>query len=289
MVLTMALYVVNDTLVKWLGRQMPLGEIVTLRGLFIITFLLSLILAMPGHGPYSLSWTFRRPVFVRSLWDTAVTFLYLFALLHMPIANVLAIMNLSPLAILLLAAWRLGERLSPLDILAVFLGLMGAILVVQPGKEGYDLWALSAVAAMIGVAGRDVATRTIPESAPSLTVALSNVLLIQLGGLALWLMQNTSPERLWSVSRPSLQAWEMLFAAAISLSAAYVLIVVAVRMAPLARTAPWRYTNVLWGVLAGWLVFDEWPNALALAGIVLIIAGAWLASRHVMHQTRQET
>lgn len=289
MVLTMALYVANDSLVKWLGAHMPLGAIISLRGLFIIAILLGLIMVMPGHGPRSLVWTFRRPVLVRSLWDTAVTFLYLFALLHMPIANVLAIMNLSPLVILLLAAWRLGERLSGVDILAVVIGMTGGLLVVHPGAQGFDLWALSAFAAMIGVAGRDVVTRTIPEGAPSLVIALSNVLLIQLGGFALWAMQaGDLAENSQSAALFTMQTWIMLFAAAVFLSAAYVLIVIAVRLAPLARTAPWRYTIVLWGVLAGWLVFGEWPDALAMTGIVLIVIGAWLAGRHVFQPHRPQ-
>ncbi len=269
MALTMALYVANDALVKRLGETLPLGGIITLRGLMVIAGMVLLLLLLPGHGPGALRWVLRRAVLHRAAWDTTVTYFYLFALLHMPIANVLAIMNLSPLAILPLAAWRLGERVSARDWLAVAIGLAGALLVVRPGPEGFNPWALSAFLAMLGVAGRDIVTRGLPAGASSLAVALSNVLLIQIVAVPLWLWQSGGAPVL-----PQGGEWPMLAGAALFLGAAYVLIVVTVRLAPLSVTSVWRYTIVLWGVLAGWLVFGEWPDALTWLGIALIVAGS---------------
>ncbi len=277
MVLTMALYVANDALVKYLGEALPLGGIITLRGLMVIAGMVLLLLLLPGHGPGAFRWIFQRTVLQRAAWDTMVTYFYLFALLHMPIANVLAIMNLSPLVILPLAAWRLGERVSARDGLAVAIGFTGALLVVRPGPEGFNPWALSALLAMLGVAGRDIATRELPAGASSLAVALSNVLFIQILALPLWLWQTGGAPAL-----PTAGQWLLLAAAAIFLGAAYVLIVIVVRLAPLSATSAWRYSIVPWGVLAGWLVFGEWPDLLTWLGIGLIVAGS-------LHATRKET
>lgn len=273
MVLTMALYVANDALVKRLGESLPLGAIITLRGLMVIAAMVLLILVLPGHGAGALRWVWHRDVLVRSAWDTAVTFLYLFALLHMPIANILAIMNLSPLVILPLAARRLGERVSRRDWMAVGIGLTGALLVVRPGPEGFNPWAVVALIAMLGVAGRDITTRGLPGGAPSLVVALSNVILIQLVALPLWLWQSGG-----AMVFPDAREWMMLAGCALFLGAAYVLIVIAVRVAPLSVTNVWRYSIVPWGVLAGWLVFGEWPDALTWAGIALILFASLHAS-----------
>jgi len=270
MVLTMALYVANDTLVKLLGREMPLGAIISLRGFLILGFMLVVLLLLPGHGVRSLKWLREPSILVRSLWDTAVTFLYLFALLHMPIANILAIMNLSPLVIMPLAAWRLGERIGPRRILAVAAGFAGALLVVRPGPAGFDGWAVLAFLAMAGVAARDISTRGIPSGAPSLVVALANVLLVQVAGLGLWAFTPSAP--------PDAEQWLMLAGCALFLGSAYVLIVVAVRIAPVSSTSAWRYSIIFWGVLAGWLVFGELPDAPALAGIAIILASSLYAS-----------
>ncbi len=270
MVLTMALYVANDTLVKLLGREMSLGAIISLRGFLILLLMFALLFLLPGHGWRSLKWLREPSVLVRSLWDTAVTFLYLSALLHMPIANILAIMNLSPLIIMPLAAWKLGERIGPRRLLAVAAGFAGALLVVRPGPEGFDAWAIPAFLAMAGVAVRDISTRSIPTSAPSLVVALSNVLLVQVAGLALWAM---TPSPL-----PDAGQWLMLAGCALFLGSAYVLIVVAVRIAPVSATTAWRYSIIFWGVLAGWLAFGELPDALTLTGIAIILASSFYAS-----------
>ena len=273
MVFTMGLYVANDALVKLLGVVMPLGEIISLRGFLVIGALALAVLALPGHGARAFRWLAHPRVLIRAGWDTAVTFLYLFALLNMPIANVLAVMNLSPLAILPVAARRLGERVHLAQWLAVLAGLAGALIVVRPGPEGFNPWAISAFLAMLGVVGRDFATRDIPPQAPSLSIALSNVLMVQAGGLLLWAMQ--SGQSIWP---PDAAQWLMLTGCALFLGAAYVLMVVVVRITPMSKTAPWRYSIVLWGVLAGWLVFGEWPDALTLLGMGIIVAAALYAT-----------
>jgi len=238
--------VANDTLVKLLGQEIPLGAIISLRGFLILFLMLVALLLLPGHGWRSLKW-FREPsVLVRSSWDTAVTFLYLFALLHMPIANILAIMNLSPLIIMPLAAWKLGEQIGPRRMLAVAAGFAGALLVVRPGSEGFDGWAALAFLATAGVAARDISTRSIPTGAPSLVVALANVVLVQVAGLTLWAM---TPSPL-----PDPQQWLMLAGCALFLGSAYVLIIVAVRIAPVSSTTAWRYSIIFWAYWpGGWL------------------------------------
>ncbi len=278
MALTMALYTANDAVVKMLGESLPLGAIISLRGAMIMALILALVLVMPGHGLASLRWLGNRAVLIRAAWDTAVTILYLTALLHMPIANILAIMNLSPLAIIPLAAWRLGEAVGPRRILAVIAGFTGALLVVRPGTEGFNIWALLAFLAMLGVAGRDISTRHIPPNAPALVIALGNILMVQALGLLLWAL---APAGGW----PQPHQWLMLAGCALFLGAAYVLIIVVVRIAPVSRTAVWRYSIILWGVLAGWLAFGQIPDACALTGIALILASSLYVSLHQAHGT----
>ena len=274
MALSMALYVANDATVKFLGSSvgdtlggsLPLGAIIVWRGVFIITLLLVLILLLPGHGPRALRWTLRKPVLIRSAWDAAVTFCYLAALMHMPLANILAIMNLSPLLILPLAAWRLGEPLRAADMLAVLAGLIGAWLVVRPGPEGFNAFALLALAAATAAALRDISTRHIPADAPTLSVTLSNMLLVQAGGLLLWLTHPALPA--------STAQWGLLALAAMLLGGAIATLIASVRIAPLRISAPWRYSIIIWGVLAGWLVFGHVPDAFTMLGIGIILASS---------------
>ena len=278
MVGSMALYVANDTVMKLLGARLPLGQMLFVRGLFMIALLMALVLLWRGHGVTSLRWLAHRAVLVRSGWDTFVTFAYLTALMHMPIANILAIINLAPLFILPLAARRLGERFRAIDLLAVVAGLTGAWLVVRPGPGGFNSWALLAVLATLGIAARDIATRAIPLEAPALVVTLANILMVQVASAGWWLAQGSRPISATEVG--------MLALAAGLLAAAILALVLAVRAAPLPKTAPWRYSIIVWGVLAGWLAFGEWPDALTLLGIGIIIASSLYAT---LREARQAT
>jgi drug/metabolite transporter (DMT)-like permease len=270
MVASMALYVANDAVMKLLGGRLPLGQMLFLRGLFMIALLLALVLPWRGLGAGALKWITHRAVLVRSGWDTLVTFAYLTALMHMPIANILAIINLAPLFILPMAARRLGERFRAADMLAVAAGLLGALIVVRPGPEGFNAWSLLAFFATLGIAARDVSTRAIPAQAPALVVTLANMLMVQAVAAVWWLMEGSA-----AVSATD---WAMLALAAGLLSMAVLMLVLAVRAAPLPKTAPWRYSIIIWGVLAGWLVFGELPDALTLLGIGIIIASSIYAT-----------
>ena len=270
MAASMAFYVANDSVMKLLGTRLPIGQMLFVRGLFMIALLSALVLLWRGLGASALKWLAHRAVLVRSGWDTFVTFAYLTALMHMPIANILAIINLAPLFILPLAARRLGERFRLADMLAVAAGLSGALIVVRPGPEGFNAWSLLALLATLGIAARDVSTRAIPTDAPALVVTLANMLMVQFVALFWWAAQGSAPM--------TKADWAALMLAAVLLSSAVLMLVLAVRAAPLPKTAPWRYSIIIWGVLAGWLVFGELPDALTLAGIGIILASSLYAT-----------
>ena len=154
--------------------------------------------------------------------------------------------------------------------LAVAAGLIGALIVVRPGPEGFNAWSLLAFLATLGIAARDVSTRAIPPEAPALVVTLANMLMVQLVAVFWWLAEGSAPM--------TGADWTGLTLAALLLSAAILMLVLAVRAAPLPKTAPWRYSIIIWGVLAGWLVFGELPDALTLLGIGVIIASSLYAT-----------
>ncbi len=284
MVSTMALYVANDTMAKLLGQGgMPFAEIFALRSFFILLFTFAVVLLLPGHGIAALRWITHRAILLRAVLGTAVTIFYLLAVLHMPIANAIAILNLTPLAILALSMLFLGERPGPRRLVAIIAGFIGALIVVRPGAEGFNIWALAAFAAVLSIATRDLVTRKAPAEAPSLAMALAAAVVIQIMALVLWALAPVKGHL------PSPDEWLKLAAAGAFLGAAQSLIIITVRIAPMHITVPWRYTILMFGVLAGWLVFGQFPDALTLAGIVIIGASSLYATlRHLKEQRLAE-
>jgi drug/metabolite transporter (DMT)-like permease len=280
MVLAMSAFIVNDALVKVVSESLPAGQLIFVRGLMASVIVL-LILRL-GGGPMRLACLGHRWVLARAAADAAATVSYLVSLFHLPIANATAINMATPLMITLMAALVLGERVGAWRWLMIGAGFAGVLLVVQPGPEGFNVWGWLCVGSTVLNALRDLITRRLPAEAPSGTVALASALAVtSLAGVLALVQAAWPPGAASSAATPaSPGAWVtmtstdlgLLAVAALFLAAAYRLTVAATRVGELSVVAPFRYSALLLAVLLGWLVWGDVPNAVAWAGIALIIA-----------------
>jgi drug/metabolite transporter (DMT)-like permease len=265
MALAMLAFIANDTMIKVVGPGLPLGELLIVRGLFVVVIVAGL--AWVTGALKHLGSIFSRAVAIRSLADVATTFLFLTALLNMPIANATAIVQAVPFTIVVLGALFLGERVGIRRIAAVVTGFAGVLLVVKPASSDFNAYALYALAAMFTVALRDIITRRIPATVPASLIALSNALAVTVGGAVYAVFEGWRPL--------SLVETGVLLACAVSLAVAYTFMVLTVRLADVSTTAPFRYTVIVWSLIAGFVVFGDVPDIAALLGIALI-AGSGL-------------
>ncbi len=91
----------------------------------------------------------------------------------MPIGNAVAINSATPLFMTLFAAWMLREHVGPLCWMAIMVGFIGVLLVLQPAAEGFNAWALLCLLVTLFNTARDLITRRIPTSVASLVVTLA--------------------------------------------------------------------------------------------------------------------
>ena len=267
MVAASAAFVTNDTCVKLLAGQLPVGEIVAIRGAFA-TILIGLI-CMHQRVLGSLPHIATRHVLGRAALDLIGTLAFITALMHMPIANLTSIMQAVPLVVLGLAAVWLKERVGWRRTSAVLVGLLGVILIVKPAPSTFNVYEGLAVSIVVALAIRDIVTRRIPRHIPSLIVAFANAFFVTLGGVALALVQDWVKPEPWHVL--------MLAGSALFLAAGYMCMVVTLRLADLSATAPFRYSIVLFSLLSGILVFNEIPDLWAFAGMALIVGSGLYA------------
>ncbi|HFC04995.1 MAG TPA: EamA/RhaT family transporter, partial [Rhizobiales bacterium] len=97
MTAAMACYVVNDTLIKLVGDDVPLGTILLVRGGFAIVLIFGLGVA--GNVMQHWRAMLTKPVLLRASFDTIATFLFLTALFNMSIAIATAILQTVPLVV----------------------------------------------------------------------------------------------------------------------------------------------------------------------------------------------
>ncbi len=265
MTLAMACYVVNDSLVKLVGDDLTLGTILVVRGFFAIALIVALGFASKLTHHWRLM--FSGPVVLRAVFDTIATFLFLTALFKMSIAVATAILQSVPLVVMLFGAVFLKEHIGWRRILAILVGFVGVLLVVQPGTNGFNFYAVLVLGVVILVALRDTVARRLPANTPSLLVVFGNVVMVTAAGAAYALYQG-----LQAVN--ATQAL-ILSSASVFLVAATLFVILTMRVAEISVTAPFRYTAILWSLISAYVVFNEVPNAMAIIGIVLI-AGAGL-------------
>jgi drug/metabolite transporter (DMT)-like permease len=267
MVAAAAAFVTNDTFVKLAGTDVPVGQTIAVRGAMSLVLVYALCLWF-GQRP-ALPHLVSRHVLWRAGFDLVSTFMFIAALMHMPIANLTSIIQAVPLAVVVLAVLFLGERVGWRRVSAIIAGFLGVLLIAKPAPSTFTIYEGMALAIVVTAAMRDIATRRIPPQVPSLVVAFANALFVTLGGLA------TMPvEGYVAMDVPHVL---YLAAAAAFLALGYTFMVLTVRLGEITATAPFRYVNVLFSIFSGLVVFGEVPDGWAFAGMALIVASGLYA------------
>lgn len=263
----MALFVANDTLVKLAAAELPTHQIIALRGAMASALILGAVVWRGEHRAWRM---LGHPlVAVRSLIEAFVAYTYIAALATLSVADVTAILLLSPLLITAFSALALKEDVRWRRWAAVGVGFLGMLLVVRPGGGVFGPAALLALLSTIAVAARDLVTRRLPAGAPTLLVTASTILLLTALSFAAALALP------WAPPRPPVLA--CLAAAAVLVLLGNAAIIVAFRDVDVSAVSPFRYTVIVWAVIASAVVFGETPQGWSWLGIALIVGGGLYA------------
>lgn len=262
-------FVSNDALAKYVSQTLPAGQLIVLRSTIVSVLVLLLAWRLGTAGQLA---QVRHPrVLVRSMADACGTAMYLFSLFHLPLSNAIAINMGAPLFMTVLAVIFLHERASWLRWTAVALGFVGVLLVVRPTGDGFNAWALMCLAGTLLHALRDLLTRRLDPTIPSLTVALSSAL--ALGVVAAFIV----PFQGWQPV-PALTLG-LLVLGACFLCGAYLLLIQSLRLGEISLTAPFRYSALLFAVTVGFVVWREVPDAWSWSGIALLVISGLMVMR----------
>jgi drug/metabolite transporter (DMT)-like permease len=273
MVCAMGSFVCNDTIVKIVGKHLPVGELIALRGVMAMAILTAICASQGLLG--ELPKIRQKNVLMRSTCDLFATIAFVTALVHMPIANLTSVMQAVPLVVALLSMLFLGEEVGWRRMIAIVGGFIGVLMIVKPSVSNFSVYEVLALAIVLFVAVRDLLTKTIPARIPVFVIALANAGFVTVGGAALMLFQGA----VWP------EAWEVgiLALAACFLSAGYLLMVATLRLGELTGTAPFRYSVMVFAIISGVVVFGEFPDWIAILGMVLIVVcGLYAAHREAM-------
>ena len=254
-------YVLNDAVMKLLFADIDFFQAIFLRGLVSLPPILILAL-MTKTLLQKYSAKNQRLMIIRILAEIGTTVTFLTALKHMPLANVTAILQSLPLAITMAAAIFLGEPVGWRRWSAICVGFTGVLIIIRPGLAGFNSYSLLALAAVILLTVREISTRQLDNKVPTVTVALSTTLGIT--AFAALMLIGTEWAEINFVS------WSLIIAAAVAVTVATLLSVVAMRTGDIGFVSPFRYTSLIGAIGLGILLFGEWPDGVTLLGAAII-------------------
>ncbi len=264
MLAAMAGLIINDAFVKLVSSDVPLGQIIFVRGL-IATSVIALVawrLGEFGRGRELM----RGAVLLRLIGEIGATVCYLFALLHLPLSIIVSILQAVPLLLTIVAAVYLREDIDWRRWLAAIIGFGGVLLITKPFSGGLDFWVGLAVATLFWICVRDVATRNIPKHIPTNMLTLATAGAVTVLGIAIGLVVDAP----WVIMTS--RQWTYVTLASLVLLAAYGFIIIAMRSGDMSVVTPFRYSIVVWALLLGWAIWGEVPDGLSILGIAIIIA-----------------
>ena len=182
----------------------------------------------------------------------------------MPIADVVALGQITPLLVILGSSILFREKIGGVRMALIGLGFAGALMVAQPGMRGVSVYVALSLANAVFSAARDLASRRVAPDIPGMIVAISAVIVVMVvAGIA-----HLATEA-WVA--PGAHHLPLLVGAGFFLIFGHFFIFMAYRIGPAPVVAPFYYTFSVWAVISGVVVFGDFPNTLAVWGILLIV------------------
>ena len=267
----LALFVAMDSLVKLLTTEFAVPQLMWAR--FLVGFLVMAVFIRLATG--QLPWRSKAPGLqaLRSLLLAGCNLLFSSALVVIPLADATAIGFASPLFTVALAAFWLGERVSLRRWAGVILGLIGVMIALRPPFLSGGDWPPAAALLPLGTAllfaVYQILTRRLAAVDNPHTTILHT-------GFAASILTSLAQPFVWTW--PGGGDWLMLLALGVLGGAGHGLLVLAFARAPASLLSPLSYSQLLWALLAGVLVFGDMPQPLALLGMAVIVAGGVLVA-----------
>lgn len=263
MTFSMLAFAIEDVLIKTLGARIPSGQIISVIGAggalaFAIWFIVK-------GQPVFVRAHLNRRVWMRGFFEVTGTMLFISALMLLDVTMLSAIIQATPLVVAVGGAVFLGQSVGWRRWAAILVGFAGVLLIIRPGLDGVSWATLIAVGGMLGLAGRDLSTRSLKVDISGAHLSLHAFLLLVPAGLVLCWINGQS----LTVMSGSDAA--TLVGCIIVALLAYLSIVAATRAGDAAFISLFRYTRMLFALVLGVLVLGERPDTLTLVGAAIVI------------------
>lgn len=275
------IFALQDGITRILIRDYEAGQFLLVRQTVFLLFTIGLI-KFRGQSVRRALYT-PRPVLqiVRSLAWVLDIIAFAFAVKYLELADAHAIVMIFPILASLLAVPLLGETIGWRRGIAIIGGFTGTLVILRPGLGGFEIeafWPLAAATllALYSVLTR-LASRTDRFETSLLYMAGISFLISAVWGLSSW-------------KTPDTQGWILMLTLSLTGLTGHVLLIKSLECAPASVLQPFNYTQLVWGIMIGYLMFGDMPDGWTLiGGAIVISSGLYMLAREHLSRRRKST
>ncbi len=258
----------NDAISKSLVAHYPAGQILFVSGTTVAILTWAILRFHIGTGVVINNWPWHVS---RGLLFAIASYAFVVSLKFLPLAEVVCIAFAGPLIMTVLGKFYLKEQVGIYRMSAVLLGFVGVVIIIEPGSINFQWILLLPLVVALGDAARDVLTRKMAPTESTLSIVFST-------SLVLALVMSLTLFGEWNVIE--LKHGFRFGLSAVMTVASYIFMVEAYRHSPTVVIAPFRYFQIIWGILAGLLIWGEVPKTTIYIGLIFTVgSGIFIAIR----------
>jgi len=247
------------TAIKGLGTAIPLPQLLVVRQVIMTILLLPLFLPDIGgalrtnHMPLQI---------LRGLCSLGSMLFGFAAVQHIPLADATAIGFSQILFVTILAVLILKEKVGPHRWAATAVGFLGVLIMLRPGEEGFDHYAIYAVIGAVFSSGVAITVRVLSHSERTATILLYQAMVLFAA-----LIVPTVLNWVW----PTPAQWMALIVIGVTGTAGQFLLTRAYQVGEASALAPLDFIRLIVNTVLGIVIFSELPDSATLVGAVLVV------------------
>ena len=265
MSISAVMYVISIAIGRHLAPTIDVFQIAFLRNLFAMLFMLPWLM---NAGLAAMQTKQVGLHIVRGMMSSINVTLLFAAVALIPIAEMSAINFLQPIIGAAVAGIFLGELIGKRRWLVIFLGFLGALLIIRPGFSEFNLGIGYALGSALAGALVSILIKTLVRKDPPDTIAawlfLTQTLILLVPTIFVW-------------KPPSLPEWgffSLIGLMSVILQRTYNR---GIQAADISIAMPFNFTRLIWASLLGWIVFSEFPDVWTwIGGVIIFISSIWL-------------
>lgn len=252
-------FAVMTASIKAIGQALPLSQVLVIRHVVMIALLAPLFLPNLSAGFETRHLGLN---FARGLFTLGSMYLGFTALVHVPLADVTALGFSQVLFVTVAAVFVLKEAVGPRRWIATVVGFLGVVVMMRPGEDGLDVYALFAVGGALFGAATTISVRLMAERENTATILLFQSVL---------LISALLPPAIAWWTPPTGREWLLLLLIGVFGTAGQYLITRAYQVGEASALAPLDFVRLLIACAVGYVLFAETPDATSLVGAFMVV------------------